>query len=404
MSGGVLEGVRVVDLTSVVVGPVATMNLGDHGADVIKVESPDGDLLRRLGGMSRCGQLSPKFLHMNRNKRSIALDLKRPRARQALERLIASADICVSNMREAAMERLGLGRDALEAAYPRLIHCRLVGFGDGGRYAARPAYDGIIQGMGGMTAIFEEADGRPRFVPMTIADHVVGLVAVQQILYQLYRRERTGKGGTLSVPMFENLAAFVMSEHMGQLTFEPKRGEPGDRRVLDPGTQPIPTKDGYICISANTDHQAHALFRAIGRPELCEDPRFATVQARYANVSQYFSLRNAALGERTTQEWLDILGAADVPAGPSHSLMSLLDDPHLSDVSLFELREHPYEGMIRNIALPGRAADLARSDYLPPPLLGEHGREILSDAGLRPEEIDAMVAARELVTPEHGLS
>lgn len=400
MSGGVLKGMRVVDLTSVVVGPVATMFLADYGADVIKVEAPAGDLLRKLGGASKTGQLSPKFLHFNRNKRSIVLDLKTKEGLEALHRLIASADICVSNMRAAAMGRLGLSKDDLSRINPRLVVCNLVGFGQKGRYARKPAYDGIIQGLGGLTAIFDAADGQPRFVPMTMADHVVGLIAAKMILLRLLQRERTGQGGVVEVPMFENMAAFVMSEHMGQLSFDPPRGPPGDQRVLDPGARPLATADGHICISANTDGQAFALFDAIGRPELKDDPRFSSVKARYDNVSAYFALRDEALKAKSTAEWLEIFDALDVPAGRSHTLASLMKDEHLADVELFQKRQHPDEGTIIDIALPNAADDLTRADYTAPPKQGEHGSAILAELGYSPEEIAQMQRSGAVALPE----
>jgi crotonobetainyl-CoA:carnitine CoA-transferase CaiB-like acyl-CoA transferase len=401
MSGGVLEGMKVVDLTSVVVGPVATMFLADYGADVIKVEAPGGDLLRKLGGASRTGQLSPKFMHFNRNKRSIALDLKSAEGLEALHRLIAAADICVSNMRPAAMERLGLSEEELFRINPKLVLCSLVGFGQKGRYAKKPAYDGIIQGVGGLAAIFEAADGQPRFVPMTMADHVVGLIAAKMILLRILHRERTGEGGSVEVPMFENMAAFVMSEHMGQLSFDPPRGAPGDQRVLDPGARPLATSDGHICVSANTDAQAFALFDAIGRPELKDDPRFCSVKARYDNVSEYFALRDDALKTRSTAEWLAIFDALDVPAGPSHTLTSLMKDEHLADVELFRTREHPAEGTIIDIALPNLADDLARRDYSAPPMQGEQGRAILEELGYSRDDIELMRAKCVFSLPEN---
>lgn len=388
MAGGALEGIRVVDLSSVVVGPVATMFLADHGADVIKVEAPAGDLLRKLGGASRTGQLSPKFVHLNRNKRSIVLDLKQPGPMAALKKLLSTADVCVSNMRPQAMARLGLGVDDLRAINPQMIYCGLVGFGSGGRYAPKPAYDGIIQGMGGLSAIFNAADGEPRFVPMTIADHTVGLIAAQMITLALFKRSTTGVAEAVEVPMFENMAAFVLSEHLGQLSYAPPRGDPGDMRLLDKGARPIPTRDGHICISANTDAQAFALFRAIGRPELCDDPRFNSIKARYDNVSEYFALREAALREKTTAEWVAIFDRADVPAGPSHTLESLFADEHLTEVGMFETRSHPEEGTLIDIGLPNTSESLARTDYRLPPMQGEHTREILAELGYGEADLD----------------
>ena len=307
MSGGALAGIRVVDLTTVVVGPTATLYLADYGADVIKVEAPGGDLLRSIGGQSNSGELSGKFMHFNRNKRSLVLDLKREEGRDALHRLLATADVFIANIRPAALERLGLGVDALRGRHPRLILCNLMGFGRGGRYRDRPAYDTIIQGLSGVTDCNARVLGEPRFVPMVFADHVVGLIAAQCILAALFVREKSGEGQAIEVPMFENVAAFVLAEHMGDFTFVPPRGKSGDVRVLDPLAKPVATKDGHICVSANTDAQAFALFDAIGRPELKSDPRFSSVKARLANVRAYFEVRAAGFRMRTTQEWLDVL-------------------------------------------------------------------------------------------------
>jgi crotonobetainyl-CoA:carnitine CoA-transferase CaiB-like acyl-CoA transferase len=397
-----LQGIRVVDLTSVVAGPVATMFLADHGADVIKVEAPGGDLLRKLGGESRTGQLSPKFLHLNRNKRSIVLDLKQPAQMEALRKLLATADVCVSNMRPEAMARLGLGTEDLREINSAMIYCGLVGFGKGGRYRSKPAYDSIIQGAGGLTAIFEKSRGEPRFVPMTIVDHTVGLIAAQMIMLALYRRRMTGEAGAIEVPMFENMAALVLSEHMGQLSFDPPRGGPGDLRVLNVGAKPIRTRDGHICISANTDVQAFALFHAIGRPELCTDTRFDSVKARYDNVSEYFALRDAAMLTKTTAEWIEIFDRADVPAGPSHTLESLFADKHLNDVGMFQTRLHPSEGGVVDIALPNKTDALARSDYVPPPLQGEHTHEVLVELGYSSSEIDATFTSGGAAPSRHA--
>lgn len=391
MTGGILQGLRVVDLTTVVVGPLTTMVLADYGAEVIKVEPPAGDLLRTLGGASRSEQLSPKFLHFNRNKRSLSLDLKHPVGAEALRRLLRTADVCVSNMRPDAMARLGLTPEALRELNPSMIYCGLVGFGRGGRYSGKPAYDSIIQGVGGMSGAFQKSTGEPRFVPMTIADHSVGLIAVQMILLALYRRRDTGVVEHIEVPMFENMAAMVLSEHMGQLSYVPPRGQAGDKRVLEPLAQPIPTRDGHICISANTNAQAFALFEAIGRPELRDDPRFCSTKARYKHVAAYFALRNEALLEKTTAEWLEIFDRLDVPAGPSHTLESLMEDPHLADVGLFRKVPHPDEGDIIDIALPNTVPGGARSDYSAPPVQGQHSREILAELGYENAEIQSLI-------------
>src|SRR5882672_7581808 len=372
MSGGPLQGIRVLDLTSVVMGPVATQFFADYGADVVKIEPPEGDLLRTLGGKSVTPKMASKFLHMNRNKRSVVLDLKQPAARGALKRLCAGADVLVVNMRAAALKRLGLG------------------FGQSGRYAAKPAYDTIIQGSAGVAACHARSTGTPRYTPMVMADHIVGLIAVQMVLLALYHRKSSGAGQHIEVPMFENMAAFVMSEHMYLRTFDPPLGATGDPRVLEPEARPLPTADGFICVSANTDKQAFAFFDAVGRPELKADRRFESVAARFENVRDYFEVRAQSLRSKTTGEWLELLERADVPCMPYHTFESLLDDPHLREVGMFERVAHPTEGVIWNIALPNRLASGARSDYLPAPKLGQHTREVLSEAGLSEKEIEEL--------------
>src|SRR3954463_1570468 len=281
MSGGPLEGVRVLDLTSVVVGPLATQILADHGADVIKVETKSGDLVRVMNGKSVTPGMGAKFLHLNRNKRSIVLDLKSPAGHAALMRLVGKSDVMVWNVRPAAMVRLKLSYEDVRAANPNIIYCGMFGFGQDGRYRDKPAYDPILQGSGGMAALHHRAMGEPRFVPMVVADKVVGLIAVQMIAMALYQRTQTGSGCAIEIPMFKNRVKFVLEEHMYLKTFEPPLGDTGDPRLLDPLGKPIATKDGWICISANTNPQAHAFFDGIGRPELKFDERLATVQARF---------------------------------------------------------------------------------------------------------------------------
>src|SRR5215210_2837955 len=306
MSGGPLEGIRIVDLTSVVVGPLCTQILADHGADVIKVESPSGDLGRTIGGLGVTPGMGPKFMHLNRNKRSLVLDLKKPAGYDALMKLLAKADVLVWNVRPDSMARMKLSYDDVKAVNPNIIYCGMFGFGQGGRYRRKPAYDSIIQGSAGVAALYHRAAGEPRFLPMVMADKTVGLIAVQMILMALFARERTGEGQSIEIPMFENMAAFVLSELLYIKTYGPPRGETGDPRLLDPQAKPLATKDGFICVSANTNAQAFALFDAIGRPELKLDPRFDTIPARFRNVGEYFRIRAEALKQKTTAEWLEI--------------------------------------------------------------------------------------------------
>lgn len=393
MAGGPLDGVRIVDLTSVVVGPLATSILADHGAEVIKVESPAGDLGRTIGGLGVTPGMGPKFLHLNRNKRSIVLNIKKSAGYAALMKLIERADVLVWNVRPDSMARLKLAYEDVTAVNPNIIYCGMFGFGQGGRYRRKPAYDSIIQGSAGVAALYHRAAGEPRYLPMVMADKTCGLIAVQMILMALYHRSRTGEGQSIEIPMFENMAAFVLTEHMYMQTYQPPRGPTGDPRLLDPQAKPLATRDGYICVSANTNAQVFALFDAIGRPELKTDPRFSTIPARFKNVGEYFAIRAEALKARATAEWLEIFERCDVPAMPYHTLESLIEDPHLKDVGFFQTLEHPSEGRIVNMALPNTLSRGARRDVRGAPRLGENSVEILGEAGFSADEIEALIAS-----------
>ena len=396
---GPLAGLRVLDLSSVVVGPVCGGVLAEQGAEVIKLEGPDGDLLRRLGGKGRTPGMSGKFLNFNRGKRSLGLDLKKPGAVDAIRRIASTCDVVMTNIRPDALARLGIDATTLRAASPRLIHCQIVGFGMKGPYAGRPAYDTVIQGVAGVAGCFEASTGEPRFVPMVMADHIVGLIAAQMIGFALYRREKTGIGESIEVPMFENMAAFVMMQHMGAMTFVPPLGPPGDHRVLSPEARPLKTKDGYICVSANTDGQAHAFFDAVGRPELKTDPRFATVAGRTANTQAYFALRATALQGRTSAEWLADFDRLDVPAMPYNTLDSLLTDPHLQAVGMVQPDTHPTEGETLAIGVPNTLSGGMAPRGRPAPRLGEDTRAVLRDSGFSEAEIAALHEAGALIAP-----
>lgn len=393
MAGGPLEGVRIVDLTAVVVGPMATQTLADYGAEVIKVETPAGDILRDLNGRAITPRMSSKFLHLNRNKRSLVLDLKQTAGREALLRLIARADVFLWNVRPSAMERLKLSYEDVRAVNPRIIYCGMFGFGRGGRYREKPAYDTIIQGGAGVAALHHRAMGEPRYIPIVMADRTAGATAVQMILLALVNRHRTGEGASIEIPMFENMAKYVLEEHMYLKTFDPPLGPAGDPRLFDAGNKPVPTKDGWISISANTNGQIFALFDAIGRPELKTDPRFSSVTARFANVTELYAIRNAGLKQKTTREWLALFDALDIPALPYHTLDTLMEDPHLNDVGFFQKVEHPTEGRIVNMALPNKVSFGSRKDFLPAPKIGQHSVEILREIGYDDAAIEVMIAS-----------
>ena len=391
---GPLAGIRVVDLTTIVVGPICTRTLADYGADVIKVEAPGGDLLRTMAEGSRNPGMSGKFINFNRNKRSVGLDIKQPEGLDALRRLIDKADVFVSNVRPEGLARAGLDYESLARTNPRLIHCSILAFGRGGRYFNRPAYDPVIQSLSGVAGTIARATGEPRFVPMVMSDHTSGLIAAQAIGFALYRREKTGKGEAIDVPMLENMASFVASEHLGAATFEPPVGPTGDGRLLSPNYRPVPTKDGYVTVRPNTNAQAFAFFDAIGRPELKTDPRFDSAASRTKNAKAYFEVQATCLGHKTTDEWVELFDKLDVPAARYNTIDDLMTDPHLKDVGFFREEEHPSEGKIRRSKLANVFSGGARESESHAPLYGEHTREILKELGYSAAEVDRMVAGK----------
>ncbi len=393
MTPAPLAGIRILDLTSVVVGPSCTLRLADYGAEVIKLEAPEGDVLRTLGGPSPSGRASGKYLHFNRNKRAICLDLKQPHALAALKRIVARCDVVVSNIRPDSLARLGLDAATLRAADKRLIHCTITGFGPGGPYRGQPAYDTVIQSVSGVAGLAERRDGAPSFAPLLLCDHVTGEITAGAILAALFRRERTGEGAAIEVPMHETMAAFVLTEHLGPASFDPPKGRAGDARVLDPNNRPAATADGWMTVTANTDAQVAGFLRAIGRPELIDDPRFRTVADRFRHAADWFVLRREALREKPTAHWLEAFRAADVPAAICHTLETLTDDPHLAAVGLLAPETHPTEGTIRTIR-PTVLEDGVPAPPGPPARAqGADTRAVLEEAGLDAAEIDALFAA-----------
>jgi crotonobetainyl-CoA:carnitine CoA-transferase CaiB-like acyl-CoA transferase len=391
---GPLDGIRVVDLTTVVVGPICTRTLADYGADVIKVEAPGGDLLRTMAEGSRNPGMSGKFINFNRNKRSVGLDIKKPKGLAALVRLVERADVFVSNVRPEGLARAGLDPESLAKRNPRLIHCSILAFGRGGRYFNRPAYDPVIQSLSGVAGTIARATGEPRFVPMVMSDHVSGLIAAQAIGFALFRREKTGKGEAIDVPMLENMASFVASEHLGAATFDPPVGPTGDGRLLSPNYRPVPTKDGYVTVRPNTNAQAFAFFDAIGRPELKTDPRFDSAAARTRNAPAYFEVQATSLGGKTTDEWVALFDKLDVPAARYNSIDDLMLDPHLKDVGFFKEEDHPTQGRIRRTKLANTFSGGAREQPNHAPTLGEQTGEILQEAGYSPAEIEELMRAK----------
>jgi crotonobetainyl-CoA:carnitine CoA-transferase CaiB-like acyl-CoA transferase len=393
MSFQPLNGVRILDLTSVVVGPVATWRLAQYGAEIIKVESPEGDLMRGLGGLSPTGQQAGAYLHLNRGKRNICLDLKKPGARDALDRLIAASDVVVANMRPQALKKLGLDGVSVLSRHPSKIYCLITGYGTDGPYAGQPTYDSVVQGVTGMAGLMQARDGAPGYMPMLICDHVVGEITAGSILAAIMQARATGKGINLEIPMFETMATFVLQEHLAQHSFDPPVGPLGDMRLLSPHNKPVRTKDGWISFTVNTDVQVRSFLVATNREALVGDARFATVSGRAVNVREWFEVRGAPLPGKTTNEWLDIFHAADIAAMPCHSLETLRADPHLAAIGFFQPEDHPTEG--RTVALQ---SSLTVNGSRPPigspsQARGQETRQILIDAGLGADEIAALLSA-----------
>lgn len=386
---GPLAGVRIIDLTTVLMGPYATQVLGDLGADVIKVESPAGDALR-YAGPSRSSGMGPLFLHTNRNKRSVVLDLKTEEGLEALLRLCRTADVLTYNMRPEAMKALRLEYKDLAHENPRLIYVGMLGFSRRGPYAGNPAYDDLIQGLSGLPSLFASiTDTEPRFVPANICDRTVALYAANMISAALYQRDRTGKGQAIDVPMFETMAQYVLGDHMYGKSFVPATGGAGYARLLSSERRPFPTSDGYLCVMPYSDKHWNAIFSLPHWPDNTtkDNPDFATMTGRTENITELNMLIATMLKENDTQYWLDCLSEIDVPVAPMHTLDSLMEDRHLEEIGFFETRSHPHEGDVRTMRMPSEWSDTQFPDFRHAPRLGEHTREVFEEIGFSEGEI-----------------
>ena len=390
---GPLEGVRILDLTTVVMGPYATQILADLGADVVKVEPPEGDVMRHAWPFRHPG-MGHIFLNANRNKRSVVLDLKSPAGREAVLALAKRADVLVYNIRPQAMGRLKLSYEDVRAANPGIIYVGCFGYSQRGPYAAKAAYDDLIQGAAGIPwLLHKQGAAEPRYAPIIVADRSVGQQVASAVSAALYYREKTGKGQRVDVPMFEHLLQIVLGEHLGGYTFDPQEGEPGYARMLAPDRRPYQTKDGYVCVLIYNDKQWRAFFDVIGQPEKFKDPKFSNQEVRSKHYPEAYAFVAEELKKRTTAQWLEALERADIPVQRMNSLADIVADPHLAATGFFATVEHPSEGRLRSMAVPSEWSASPPRYRRHAPRLGEHTREVLGEAGLSRGEIDALLAS-----------
>jgi len=387
---GPLFGIKVLDLSSVVFGPFCTQQLGDLGADIIKIEAPEGDTTRTTGPR-RSSHMAALFMGLNRNKRSLVLDLKKTKGQDALWRLIDNADVFIHSIRPQKIEKLGFGHSNVLARNPGIIYAGLHGYRADGPYAGQPAYDDVIQGQSGTADLMARLTGEPRYTPTIIADKTVGLYAVNAISAALVFRERTGKGQFVEIPMYECMTAFNLVEHLFAATFYPPlEGGMGYTRVLAQWRRPYKTKDGHICMLAYTDPQWKNFWSEVGMPEMHIDPRFDSLGSRSDNINELYKIAGKLMISRSTDEWIKTLNRLEIPCGRITKIEDLPNDPHLSNIGFFKNHQHPTEGNVILPDIPVRFSESPAEIAKLQPNMGEHSREILEEAGFSEKEISEM--------------
>lgn len=396
-----LDGIKVVEMTSVVLGPYACQMLGDLGADVIKIEPPGGDTNRNLGPYRNNADMGSMYLGCNRNKRSVALDLKSARGRAAALEIIKTADVVVHNFRPQAMARLGLDYPAIREINPQVVYCGTYGYSKKGPYGDKGALDDSIQAASGIAVLQSMVEGEPRYLPTIIADKTTAMVVVQSVLAALFHRERTGQGQEIEVPMYESMVSFVMTEHLWGQTFDPPIGKAGYVRLMASHRRPYKTKDGqYLAVLPYWDNHWHTFCELAGRPELATDERFIDMSTRLKNINESYRVTGEIIASRDRDEWLALLGDTKVPMMVVNSLDDLIDDPHLVASGFWQEIDHPTEGRLRMSSPPMNFSETPASIRTPAPRLGEHTMEVLREAGLDQASIDSMFAAGEAVLPK----
>jgi formyl-CoA transferase len=398
MSSGPLSGIRVLDMTSVVLGPVATHILADYGAEVIKVEPPEGDLMR-ANGVSLHRGMSSIFLAINRNKRSLAVNTKTEEGKAVIRRLIGTVDVFVHNMRVQAIERLGFGYGEVAKIRPDIVYCVATGFGQDGPYRDQPAFDDIIQSASGLVGLNRANLGVAQYAPSLLADKTIGVYLANAVMAGLVHRLRTGQGQSIEVPMYETMTAFMLAEHLGGLTFDPSPAPAGYARILAGGRRPHATLDGHISMLPYTDEHWIAFFGEAGHEDAIERFQVRNRYERNKHLQALYTLLGEIIATRTTAHWMQVCARLDIPATPIYSLDELPEHPHLKAVGLFQNAEHPTEGPIRYVrptvkfsASPSKVRNQA-------PVLGQDSAAVLRELGYGEDEIARLLAAKVIAAP-----
>jgi len=400
---GPLHGVKIVEMTSVVLGPWACQMFADMGADVIKIEQPRGDSNRTLGAAQNPG-MAALYLTCNRNKRSLVLDLRQDGARDALLALVKDADVFVHNNRPQVMTKLRLEYADMKKVNPKIIYCGAYGYAKKGPYGALGALDDSIQAVSGIASLSTMTLGEPRYLPTIVADKTTALTVVYGVLAALFHRERSGEGQELEVPMFETMVNFVMAEHLWGMTFDPPKGAPGYTRLMSHHRKPYKTLDGYIAILPYLDAHWEKFCRLTDHQDLIDAPQFKTLADRVRNIDDTYRITGEIMATRKTREWLDLFDKSGVPTIVVNSLEDLANDPHLNATGFWKFYDHPTEGRLRMPAFPVNFSSTPADIRLPAPRLGEHTREVLSAAGLSEAQIEALLANGAAMTAEQAAS
>ena len=398
---GPLQGIKVIEMTSVVLGPWACQMLGDMGADVVKIEQPRGDSNRTLGAAQNPG-MAALYLTCNRNKRSLVLDLRQPGARDALLALVKDADVFVHNNRPQVMTKLRLEYADMKQVNPKIIYCGAYGYSKKGPYGAMGALDDSIQAVSGIAMLNKLVLGEPRYLPTVVADKTTAITVVYGVLAALFHRERSGEGQELEVPMFETMVNFVMAEHLWGMTFDPPKGAPGYTRLMSHHRKPYKTQDSYIAILPYLDAHWEKFCKLTGRTDLLEKPQFRTLADRVRNIDDTYRITGEIMATRKTREWLELFDKSGVPTIVVNSLEDLANDPHLNATGFWKFYDHPTEGRLRMPAFPVNFSATPADIRLPAPRLGEHTSEVLREAGLSETQIAALLASGAAMTAEQA--